>query len=119
VAEVTTRRWFVKESYNGGDLEKTLLEVKEMVKTNSLTGFKKSVEALFEYDLKEEMKTSSVKGMFVVGSGDGVLPGTMKEMAAAYGKESAAYEVIEGAGHLPMVEKPEAFAKVVTGFLAS
>jgi pimeloyl-ACP methyl ester carboxylesterase len=119
LAEMTTRRWFVKESYNGGDLEKKLLEVKEMVKTNSLEGFKKSVEALFDYDLKEEMKSSEVKGVFVVGSGDGVLPGTMKEMAASYGKSGAGYEVIEGAGHLPMVEKPEQFAEVVTKFLAS
>lgn len=119
LAEMTTRRWFVKESYNGGDLEKKLLEVKEMVKTNSLSGFKKSVEALFEYDLKEEMKMSEVKGMFVVGSGDGVLPGTMKDMAGSYGKNGARYEVIEGAGHLPMVEKPEQFAAVVTKLLSS
>ncbi|KAH6720746.1 Alpha/Beta hydrolase protein [Leptodontidium sp. MPI-SDFR-AT-0119] len=117
LAEITTRRWFVKESYDGGELEKTCLQVKEMVKNNSLDGFKKSVEALFEYDLKEEMKTSAVKGAFVVGSADGVLPGTMKEMAASYGSNGAAYEVIDGAGHLPMVEKPQKFAEVVTKLL--
>lgn len=117
LAELTTRRWFVKESYDGGALEKTLVEVKEMVKTNSLEGFKKSVEALFEYDLKEKMKTSKVKGLFVVGSGDGVLPGTMKEMAAAYGSNGAGYEVVQGAGHLPMVEKPKEFADIVSKFL--
>jgi pimeloyl-ACP methyl ester carboxylesterase len=117
LAEMTTRRWFVKESYDGGELEKTCLAVKEMVKSNSLEGFKKSVEALFEYDLKEKMKGSKVKGMFVVGSGDGVLPGTMKEMSAAYGVSGAGYEVVEGAGHLPMVEKPKEFAEIVTKFL--
>ncbi|PVH88165.1 alpha/beta-hydrolase [Cadophora sp. DSE1049] len=117
LAEITTRRWFVKESYDGGEMERTCLQVKDMVKNNSLEGFRKSVEALFEYDLKEEMKTSAVKGAFVVGSGDGVLPGTMKEMAASYGSNSAAYEVIDGAGHLPMVEKPQKFAEVVTKLL--
>jgi pimeloyl-ACP methyl ester carboxylesterase len=117
LAEITARRWFVKGSYDGGAMEKTCNEVKEMVKTNSLEGFKKSVVALFEYDLKEEMKTSKVKGMFLVGSGDGVLPGTMKEMAGAYGSSGAGYTVIDGAGHLPMVEKPEKFAEVVTHFL--
>ena len=117
LAEITTRRWFVKESYDGGDMEKTCLQVKDMVKNNSLEGFKKSVEALFEYDLKEAMKTSNVKGAFVVGSGDGVLPGTMKEMSASYGSNGAAYEVIDGAGHLPMVEKPQKFAEVVTKLL--
>jgi pimeloyl-ACP methyl ester carboxylesterase len=119
LAEMTTRRWFVKESYDGGDLEKTLLRVKEMVRTNSLEGFKKSVEALFDYDLREEMKNCPVKGMFVVGRGDGVLPGTMKDMATSYGEHGAGYEVIDVAGHLPMVEKPKEFAEIVTKFLAS
>jgi pimeloyl-ACP methyl ester carboxylesterase len=117
LAEITVKRWFMNQSYDGGELEETCNNVKEMVKTNSLEGFKKSVVALFEYDLKEEMKTSKVKGMFVVGSGDGVLPGTMNEMAGAYGNSGAAYTVIEGAGHLPMVEKPEKFADVVSKFL--
>ncbi|KAJ5041781.1 uncharacterized protein L3040_005349 [Drepanopeziza brunnea f. sp. 'multigermtubi'] len=124
LAEITTRRWFVPESYDGGAMEKTCLRVKEMVKSNSLEGFKSSVNALFEYDLREAMRGSQVKGAFVVGSKDGVLPGTMKEMAAAYGEGAgagagagAAYEVIDGAGHLPMVEKPGVFADVVTRFL--
>ncbi|CAL3970347.1 unnamed protein product [Diplocarpon coronariae] len=116
LAEITTRRWFVKESYDGAELEQTCLAVKEMVKNNSLEGFKKSVQALFEYDLKE-MKMSTVKGAFVVGGSDGVLPGTMKEMAASYGKNGAVYEVIDGAGHLPMVEKPKEFTTVITKFL--
>jgi pimeloyl-ACP methyl ester carboxylesterase len=118
LAEITVRRWFVKESYDGGAVEKTCNEVKEMVKTNSLEGFRKSVVALFEYDLKREMKASQVKAMFLVGSGDGVLPGTMKEMAGAYGSSGAEYTIIEGAGHLPMVEKSEKFAEVVTKFLS-
>jgi pimeloyl-ACP methyl ester carboxylesterase len=118
LAEITVRRWFVKESYDGGAMEKNCNEVKEMVKTNSLEGFKKSVVALFEYDLKEKMKASKVKGMFLVGSGDGVLPEAMKEMSAGYGSKGAQYTVIDGAGHLPMVEKPERFAEVVTRFLA-
>ncbi|PSS15003.1 hypothetical protein M430DRAFT_123609 [Amorphotheca resinae ATCC 22711] len=119
LAEMTARRWFVKESYDGGALEKKCQEVKEMVATNSLAGFKKSVEALFAYDLKAEMKGGKPKGAFLVGAGDGVLPGTMKEMAAAYGEKGAEYLVIDQAGHLPMVEKPQEFAELVTKFLSS
>ncbi|TVY23077.1 3-oxoadipate enol-lactonase [Lachnellula hyalina] len=113
LADVTVRRWFVKENHDTPEMER----IKEMVETNSLDGFRSSVRALFEYDLKEEMKNSKVKGMFLVGGGDGVLPGTMKEMASAYGSSGAEYKVIENAGHLPMVEKPEESASVVTGFL--
>ena len=118
LAELTARRWFVKESYDGGAMEKRCNEVKEMVATNSLAGFKKSVEALFEYDLTTEMKASRVRGAFVVGASDGVLPATMKEMASAYGENGAEYKVIDGAGHLPMAEKPREFSDFVTEFLA-
>ncbi|PBP21771.1 putative alpha/beta hydrolase [Diplocarpon rosae] len=117
LAEMTTRRWFVQESYDGAELEQTCRAVQEMVKHNSLEGFRQSVRALFDYDLREEMKTGTVRGAFVVGGRDGVLPGTMKEMAVSYGKNGAMYEVIDGAGHLPMVEKPNEFAAVVTKFL--
>lgn len=119
LAEMTVRRWFVKESYDGKDMERRVGEVKSMVATNSLEGFKKSVRALFEYDMRDEMKSSAVKGIFVVGGLDGVLPGTMKDMAAAYGQEGARFEVIENTGHLPMVEKPEEFASVVSSFLSA
>jgi pimeloyl-ACP methyl ester carboxylesterase len=116
LAEMTVRRWFVPQSYEIPELVPKLERVKDMVGTNSLEGFKKSVQALWEYDLTPLMKESKVKGCFVVGSGDGVLPGVMKKMAEGYGA-GAEYVVVEGAGHLPMVEKPGEFAETVTKFL--
>jgi pimeloyl-ACP methyl ester carboxylesterase len=118
LAELTVRRWFVKESYENESLVPTLERVKKMVESNSLEGFKKSVEALYDYDMTSEAKNGAVKGAFAVGSGDGVLPGVMKQMAADYGNGGAEYFVIDGAGHLPMVEKPKEFADAVTRFLA-
>ncbi|KAL9094934.1 MAG: hypothetical protein Q9165_002884 [Trypethelium subeluteriae] len=116
LAEMTVRRWFVKESYDGAATEAKIRKVKQMVHDNSLEGFKKGVQALYEYDIKDEMKDSHVKAAFLVGSGDGVLPNTMKEMSQEYGK-GAEYRIIEGAGHLPMVEKPKEVATFVTSFL--
>lgn len=117
LAEATVRRWFVRESYDGGALEARIGDVKGMVEGNSLVGFKRSVQALLEYDMWEQMAASRVRGAFVVGSGDGALPASMKDMAASYGESGAEFKVIEGAGHLPMVEKPEKFAEFVSGFL--
>lgn len=116
LAEMTVRRWFVKESYDGGEKEKEIQRVRQMVKENSLEGFKKSVQALWEYDLREGMKAYKHKGAFVVGGSDGILPRSMMEMAAGLGKVTE-LEVIDGAGHLPMVERPEEFAMVVMDFL--
>ena len=116
LAELTVRRWFIKESYDGGKMEAEIGRIKGMVQNNSLRGFKKSVEALYDYDMSSAMKECTIKAAFVVGSGDGVLPGAMKEMAAQTGG-GAEYMVVGGAGHLPMVEKPEDFAGLVTEFL--
>ncbi|KAK3063550.1 hypothetical protein LTS18_014632 [Coniosporium uncinatum] len=116
LAEMTVRRWFVKESYDGGEMEREVERVKRMVEMNSLEGFKNCVRALFGYDVREEMKSASVKGAFVAGSGDGVLPKTMQDMANGYG-QGAEFKVIKGAGHLPMVEKPKEVADFVTKFL--
>lgn len=117
LAELTVRRWFVKQSYVGGETEREVDRVKGMVATNSLDGFKQSVRALFEYDMKPLLKGCVTRAMFVVGSGDGKLPKSMKELAGETGKSGARFEIIQDAGHLPMVEKPREFAAVITDFL--
>jgi pimeloyl-ACP methyl ester carboxylesterase len=118
LAEVTVRRWFVKESYEDPKLAAEAERVKQMVINNSLEGFRKSVKALHKYDFRDEMKDGKVKGAFVVGAGDGVLPKTMKDMRDGYADGKALFQPIEAAGHLPMVEQPEEFAKVVEKFLS-
>lgn len=114
LAEVTTRRWFVPESYE--TQPEMLAPVKEAVRTNSLKGFAHSVNALCAYDIRERMASATVPGLFVAGANDGLLPQTMKNMAAVL-RGGAELKIIDRAGHLPMVEQPEAFAYVVTEFL--
>ncbi|KAF2029166.1 alpha/beta-hydrolase [Setomelanomma holmii] len=117
LAEATVRRWFVKESYEDAELAKKIAHVKDMVATNSLPGFRDSVKALHGYDIREKMAGYQGKGAFLVGAGDGVLPKTMKEnMADKLGK-GVELKVVVGAGHLPMVEKPEEVARSVAEFL--
>ena len=116
LAEVTVRRWFTAESYDGGEKEEVARRVTEMVRGNSLEGFKRGVRALFEYDIRNEMQSAKgLKGMFVAGEKDGVLPKTMRDMQAML--EGSEFAVVEGAGHLPMTEQPERFYEVVKGFL--
>ncbi|KAA8570143.1 hypothetical protein EYC84_002473 [Monilinia fructicola] len=117
LAEITTRRWFVAANYENEALKQRFEDVKRQVEENSFEGFQKGVKALYQYDIREDMKKPGVdKGLFVVGGSDGVLPKTMREMAGSYGR-GVDCKVIEGAGHLPMVEKPEEFADVVATFL--
>ncbi|KAF2743289.1 alpha/beta-hydrolase [Sporormia fimetaria CBS 119925] len=116
LADMTTKRWFVPQSYDNPDLAPRLDEVRKMVEGNSLDGFRKSVNALFAYDMRDKMAGFEGKAAFLVGKEDGVLPKTMAEMARGLGK-GVGLEVVEGAGHLPMVEKPREVAEFVEKFL--
>lgn len=115
LAEATVRRWFAAESYETQPAVPA--KVKEVVRNNSLDGFRKSAAALCSYDIRERMASAQVSGLFVAGALDGVLPQTMQKMAADL-KGGAELKVIEKAGHLPMVEQPAKFAEVVNTFLA-
>ncbi|KAG8624356.1 hypothetical protein KVT40_007423 [Elsinoe batatas] len=111
LAEATVRRWFTKDSYADPELAGRIEEVKDMVRSNSLKGFKASVQALYAYDLREEMGGCRARGEFLVGAQDGALPEGMRKMAEALGDgkggKGVRCTVVEGAGHLPMVERPE------------
>ncbi|MCJ1377381.1 hypothetical protein MMC17_000476 [Xylographa soralifera] len=113
LAEMTAKRWFAPPNHGGA----AYARVKGLVAANSLEGFRRSVEALCEYDVREEMKGCRVRGLLVVGAEDGVLPKTMVEIARGVGG-GVELNVVPGAGHLPMVEEPEEFARVVGEFLA-
>ncbi|KAL4919276.1 Thiolase, N-terminal domain-containing protein [Aspergillus aurantiobrunneus] len=116
LSEVTTRRWFTPPSYE--TQPDVPARVKEVVRVNSLAGFKKAMQALCAYDVGERMSKATVPGLFVAGEGDGVLPKTMAQMAADLKVEGGAeLKIVPGAGHLPMVEQPGAFAEIVNGFL--
>lgn len=114
LAEATTRRWFVPESYT--TQPEVAARVKEIVRTNSLHGFRTAMQALCAYDARARMADAQVPGLFVAGEGDGVLPQTMQQMAKDL-KGGAEVKVIPKAGHLPMVEQPAAFTEVVNEFL--
>lgn len=111
LAEATASRWFPSAEFQKTDEYK---RVRDMVCHNSLEGFKTSVQALWEYDYTDLMKEYTGKGRFLAGSEDGKLPQSMKSMAGAIKSELV---VVQGAGHLPMVEKPEEVVDAVMGLL--
>lgn len=118
LAEKTARRWFVGESYDGGELETKCMKIEGLVKVNDFEGFVSSVKALWEYDYTPLMKDFQGKGAFLVGREDGVLPEGMQVMAESLGARGTQLTVVDGAGHLPMVEKAEEVVAAVEKLLS-
>ncbi|KAH7112825.1 alpha/beta hydrolase-like protein [Dendryphion nanum] len=116
LAEITVRRWFTEPSYADPETLSRITQVKDMVSTNSLPGFKAAVNALYAYDFRPQMRGFKGKGAFLVGEKDGVLPETMKGMAEALGEKGTVLGTIGGAGHLPMVERPQETGEWVKGY---
>lgn len=59
----------------------------------------------------------ALPALAIAGSEDGSTPPDLVRETANLIKGSR-FELIRGAGHLPMVEKPDEFARLLTGFLA-
>jgi pimeloyl-ACP methyl ester carboxylesterase len=116
LAERTVSRWFHPASMEKPELVKRMTQ---MVAENNVEGFKHSCTALWDYDLKPDMPSSSVPGLFVVGDGDanGVLVKAMEGFKALLGSNGTELKIVPNTGHLPMSEDPEAFWEAVKEFL--
>lgn len=91
----------------------------DMVATNSVQGFRFGCQALWDYDMREEMKGCTVPGLLVVGDGDagGKLVKAMEGFKGLVGKEGAELKIVPQAGHLPMCESPEDFWAAIEAWL--
>jgi pimeloyl-ACP methyl ester carboxylesterase len=119
LADATAKRWFPAPCWEStSPVLNDCQRVQAAVADNSLTGFKAGVQALWEYDYRDRMPSYEGKGMFLVGSEDGKLPESMEGMANNLGRDGTKLVVVEGCGHLPMVEKPGEVVKAVAELLA-
>ncbi|KAM0816691.1 putative Alpha/Beta hydrolase protein [Seiridium cardinale] len=116
LAGQTVERWFHPDTMKKTD---TVHWITEQVATNDIEGFRYGCQALWEYDMKTEMKECKVPGRLVVGEGDGkgALVKAMDGFKGNLGSKGTELAVVPGAGHLPMCENPEGFWEAVESFL--
>jgi 3-oxoadipate enol-lactonase len=113
LVEQTFGRWFRPDFL--GTNSPLLQEMREMIRTTPSEGYIASIRALQKYDFRAVFPAISLPTLLVVGEKDGMLPSVMKEMNQLI--PGSALIEIAGAGHLPNVEKPEAFNRVIEPFL--
>ena len=91
----------------------------DMVAANSVQGFKYSCQALWDYNMREEMKANKVPALLVVGDGDGkgALVKAMEGFKGQLGPGGAELAIVPQAGHLPMSESPKEFWDAISAFL--
>ena len=88
---------------------------KAMLVRTPAAGYVSSCEALGDADLTGRAPGIDLPVLAIAGSEDGATPPELvRDTALRIG--GARFELIEGVGHLPCVEAPEAFAELVVGF---
>jgi 3-oxoadipate enol-lactonase len=80
------------------------------------TGYVGCSAAISGTDYYTTTASLTLPTLAIAGSEDGSTPPDLVRETAALVKGSR-FELIRGAGHLPMVEKPEEYARILTGFL--
>lgn len=117
LAGQTVARWFHPHTMSAK--AETAGWMTGMVADNDVQGFRYGCQALWDYNMREEMKACSVPGLLVVGDGDGkgALVKAMEGFKDGVGEKGVELKIVPEAGHLPMCESPEAYWEAIKAFL--
>ena len=89
---------------------------RHMLERTPATGYAKLCAAIRDEDLTDAVRSLRVPTLAMAGEEDGSTPPDLVAATAAL-IPGARFEVIEGAGHLPCVERPNETAACITRFL--
>jgi 3-oxoadipate enol-lactonase len=110
LADATLQRWFTAQFRTARSGE--LAGMRAMLTRTPRQGYLAACGALKRADLRPYAGRIRAPTLCLVGDEDGSTPvALVKETAALI--PGSRFEIIEGAGHLPNVEKPEIVAKLV------
>jgi 3-oxoadipate enol-lactonase len=115
VAGPILERWFTAEFREGRAAE--FAGFRAMLTRTPRQGYLAACGALKRADLRPHLGRIATPTLCLVGDQDGTTPPALvKEMSALIG--GSRLEIIEGAGHLPNVEKPAAVARLIAEHVA-
>ncbi|KAK4692269.1 3-oxoadipate enol-lactonase, partial [Lecanoromycetidae sp. Uapishka_2] len=112
LAKQSVERWSAPHNRESPEWNRAI----SMVAAASVEGFEHSANVFYDFDETENMKKISIPSLYVVGAHDGNNVEAMKKFVGTNAPDAKLVE-IEGAGHLPMVEKPSEFVDIIDSFL--
>lgn len=112
LAEQTIARWLQPERRRApaGD------RLRRMIAATPLDGFTAAAAALRHYDRSAILSEIAVPVRLIAGAEDGAMPATMEAMAQNI--SGASFHVVPDAGHVPNLERPDAFNPILAAALA-
>ncbi len=113
LAEPTMERWFSKDFRATPELTAW----RAMLTRTPAEGYMGCSSAISGTDFYTTTASLSLPTLGIAGSEDGSTPPDLVRETVDLVKGSR-FELIRGAGHLPMVENPERYAEVLTAFLS-
>ncbi len=112
-ADVTLERWFSARSRAEGN--PALAPIRRMIEATPLAGLIACARALQAYDFRPGLPAMAQPVLLMAGAEDGVMPASMRALLPQLG--DARYVEIADAGHIPGIERPEAFNAALEAFL--
>ena len=114
IGDAVMERWFTPEYRAEEDMPLRIW--RNMLTRQSVKGYAASCAAIRDADLTADAATIDVPTLVVVGDGDLSTPPDLVR-ATAEMIPGARFAVIEGAGHLPCIERPDALADLIAELL--
>lgn len=114
VADAVVSRWLTPEfAAERPELRAGLLA---MLESSPASGYVALCDMLAELDLRAELDMICAPTLVVAAAQDEALPATHSELIAA-GIAGARYELLDPGAHIPMVQRPDAVARLISDHL--
>lgn len=113
MAEAILERWFAPDFHKSADFPMW----RNMLVRTTDQGYARVSAAIRDTDLLASTARLTLPTLAVVGDRDGATPPDLVRDTAEL-IEGARFEIIRGAGHLPCVEKPQVFVRLLREFLS-
>jgi 3-oxoadipate enol-lactonase len=115
ITDSILERWFTPEFHQ--QRKDDLTGYRNMLTRQPVAGYTGTCAALRDADYTEAAKSISVPTLCVVGDHDGSTPpAAVRSLADLI--PGSRFKIIDGAGHIPCVEKPDELTALVKRFLA-